>query len=107
MTAKCALAMAFLEGRVLNVSNCFKEIGLSNIGREVPRMIEDPFGLVISRVPRTGKSRFGQAVSYTDYRLNKDAPYNQEGITKLREYILENGGRLSSPKQNILQSQLF
>ncbi len=46
MTAKAALALALLEGRVLNVSNCFKEIGLSNIAREIPRMIEEPFGLL-------------------------------------------------------------
>lgn len=105
MTAKCALCMAFLEGRVLNVSNCFKEIGLSNIGREVPRMIEEPFGVLISRVSRIGKSRYGQLVQYTDYRLNKDAEYNQSGIILMRQYV-KNHTPESSTKQ-ILQTQLF
>lgn len=106
MTAKAALCMAFLEGRILNVSNCFKEIGLSNIGREVPRMVEEPFGITISRVARKGRCRYGQAVSYTDYRLNRDAPYNQAGIVLMREYVKEHGPK-SVSKTNLQQPQLF
>ncbi len=108
MTAKAALALALLEGRVLNVSNCFKEIGLSNIGREIPRMIEEPFDVVISRQPRSGKSRYGQAVSYTDYRLNRDAPYNQAGIALMREYVKLHGPNSTlKAAQQILQPELF
>lgn len=86
MTAKAALAMALLEGRVLSVSNCFKEIGLTNIAREIPRLIEQPFGVEVSRTPKKGKSRYGQPVSYTNYRLNK-TEHNVEGINKMIEYI--------------------
>lgn len=39
MNARTALCMALLEGKVLSVANCFKEIGLSNIARELPRMV--------------------------------------------------------------------
>jgi len=101
--------MALLEGRVLNVSNCFKEIGLSNIGREVPRMIEAPFGVVVSRLPRAGKSRYGQPVSYTDYRLNRDAPYNQDGIAKMKAYCEKHGAIRHPPREthNYLQPDLF
>ena len=88
MTAKAALALALLEGRVLNVSNCFKEIGLSNIAREIPRMIEEPFGVAVSRVARTGKSRYGQAVSYTDYRLNR-SEHNLKGIEEMKGYVMQ------------------
>ena len=109
MTAKCALALALLEGRVLNVGTIFKETGLSNAGREIPRMIEKPFNLVVSRIPRTGKSRYGNPVSYMDYRLNKDAPYNKEGIIKLREYC-EKHSSLKPPPPSVkpyLKQDLF
>lgn len=98
--------MALLEGRVLNVSNCFKEIGLTNIGREIPRMIEQPFGISVSRTPKKGKSRYGQPVSYTNYRLNK-TEHNIEGINKMIQYIdSQKGGanpiKESDPKTNKL-----
>jgi hypothetical protein len=86
MTAKAALAMALLEGRVLNVKNCFNEIGLTNIAREIPRLIEKPFGVQVSRTPKSGKSRFNQDVTWTDYRLNT-SPFNSDGIEKMKEYV--------------------
>lgn len=107
MTAKAALALALLEGRVLNVSNCFKEIGLSNIAREIPRMIEEPFGVTVSRVPRSGKSRYGQAVSYVDYRLNR-SQHNLEGIEAMKDYVLsQRPHNQTAPKESLKQSQLF
>lgn len=109
MTAKAALCRALLEGRVLNVANCFKEIGLTNIGREVPRMIETPFEVEVSKTPRTGKNRYGSPVSYTDYFLNK-TDYNAPGIEKMKEYVLAQGGCLlpkPSTKQVIQTEKLF
>lgn len=88
MTAKAALAMALLEGRVLNVKNCFKEIGLTNIAREIPRLIEKPFGVQVSRTPRSGKSRFNQDVTWCDYRLNR-SEHNMDGIIKMEKYVEE------------------
>lgn len=88
MTSKAALCLALLEGRVLNVKNCFKEIGLTNIAREIPRLIEKPFGVEISRTPREGKNRYGQEVTWTDYRLNS-SEHNAQGIIKIREYVNE------------------
>ena len=85
MNAKCALVMALLEGRVLNVKNCFKEIGYTNIAREIPRLIEKPFGVQVSRTPREGKNRYKQPVTWVDYRLNS-SEYNIEGIKKMQEY---------------------
>lgn len=93
MNAKAALCLALLEGRVLNVSNCFKDVGFTNIAREIPRQIEDAFGVLVTRTPKTGKNRYGTPVSYTDYRLNR-TEYNLEGIKKMTQYIAEQmGGR--------------
>lgn len=86
MTAKAALAKALLDGRVLNVKNCFETIALTNCAREISRMVEQPFGVMVSRTPRKGKSKYGQPVSWVDYRLNS-TDYNKEGIQKMKEYV--------------------
>jgi hypothetical protein len=86
MNAKAALISALLEGRVLNVLNCAKEVGLTNVAREIPRMVEDEFNVVVSRTPRKAKNRYGSAVSYTDYRLNS-IPFNKDGMKEMRKYV--------------------
>lgn len=85
-TAKAALAKALLNGEVLNVKNVFKNIGLTNCAREISRMIEQPFGVVVSRTRRDGISRYGMQVNWTDYRLNR-TEMNREGIEKMKEYV--------------------
>ncbi len=97
MNAKCALALALLEGRVLNVNNCFKEIGYTNIGREIPRVIEHPYDLQVSRTPRTGKNRYKQPTTFTDYRLNFTS-YNKEGIAKLKADVKKELEKSGPPK---------
>lgn len=86
MTAKAALCKALLDGRVLNVKNCFETIGLTNCAREISRMVEQPFGVEVSRTRKVGKSRYQQEVSWVDYRLNR-TEYNREGITKMIQYV--------------------
>ncbi len=86
MTARAALCLALLKGKVLNVKNCFTEIGLTNCAREIPRMVEKPFGVIVSRVQMEGKSRYGQPVTWVNYRLN-NTEYNREGIEKMKEYV--------------------
>lgn len=88
MTSKAALCMALLEGRVLNIKNVFKLIGLTNAPREISRMIEKPFGVTVSRTPREGKSRYGQKVTWYDYRLNR-TEHNMNGIIKMERYVEE------------------
>lgn len=94
MNAKTALCMALLEGRVLNVGNCFREIGYTNIAREIPRTVEKKFDVEVSKVPKTGKNRYGDPVSYVNYRLN-DTEYNKVGIERMKQYIIDNGGHLN------------
>lgn len=86
MTAKAALCMALLEGRVLNVKNVFHTIGLTNASREISRMVEKPFSVEVSRTPRTGKNRYGGDITWIDYRLNS-SEHNAEGIAKMKEYV--------------------
>lgn len=88
MTAKAALCKALLEGNVLNVKNCFKTIGLSNCAREISRMVEEPFGVEVSRTPMKGKSKYGTTVTWVDYYLLK-SKRNLDGIKKMKKYIKE------------------
>lgn len=111
MTSKAALALALLEGRVLNVKNCFTEIGLTNISREIPRLIEKPFGVQVSRTPKTGKNRYGEPVSYMDYRLNK-TEMNALGRAKMSKYCKSQLGTMTQCKtqkelKTFVQTSLF
>ena len=89
MTAKAALCKELLEGNVVNIKNCFKTTGLTNAPREISRMVEKPFGVIVSRVHMVGKSKYGQPITWTNYRLNS-IKFNQPGIKKMRQYVKEN-----------------
>jgi hypothetical protein len=49
-------------------------------------MVEQPFGVEVSRTHKEGKSRYEQPVVWVDYRLNR-TEYNREGIKKMQEYV--------------------
>ena len=89
MNAKSALIKEFLDGKTLTIMSCFKTVGLSNLPREVPRMIEQPFSCVISRIRKEGKSRHGSNITWYEYRLNPLIAGNKEAIIKMREYLAE------------------
>src|SRR6478609_491142 len=96
MTAKAALVKHLLAGEILNIKNCFTLIGLTNCPREIRRMIEQPFGVVVSRTNMTGKSRYKQPVTWVNYRLN-NTEYNAEGIKKMVEYLLKHDDNGNMP----------
>jgi hypothetical protein len=99
MTAKAALCIALLEGRVLNVKNVFKTIGLTNAGREIRRMVEIPFSVQVSRTHRKGKNKYQEDIIWIDYRLNK-SEHNQEGIKKMIEYCEKNSRKKDTSEPN-------
>lgn len=96
MTARAALIKELLSGKVINIKTCFNTIGITNCPREIGRCIERPFGVVVSRTNRTGKSKYGQAVEWVDYRLNR-SEHNLPGIQKMIEYLKEQEGN-AAPK---------
>lgn len=91
MNAKAALIKELLAGKVINIKTCFMTTGLTNAPRELSRMIEKPFDVTISRTPRQGKSKYGQKVSWFDYRLNR-SEHNLSGIQKMISYLQEQEG---------------
>jgi hypothetical protein len=92
MNATCALGLAFLRGDVITIKTAFRDYGISNLPREVGRSIERKFGLQLSKVKKTGKSRYGVSCYYYQYRLPV-VPYNEEGRKRLNEYCVKNSER--------------
>lgn len=88
MTAKAALCKALLKGHVLNVKNCFELIGLTNCAREIGRMIERDFDVTVDRKQMEGKSRYGQPITWVNYKLN-NTDQNKPGMELMREYVRE------------------
>lgn len=86
------MVKALLDGRVINIKNCFREIGLTNAPREISRMVEKKFGVEVSRTPRKGKNRYGTKVTWVDYRLNR-SEHNINGIIKMDRYLEEHAAK--------------
>ena len=83
MTAKASICLALLKGKTISLKDCFKVHSISNPAREIPRMIERPFGVEVKREHKTGKSKFGTPVSWTDYSL----PFTEENKPGIKEMI--------------------
>lgn len=99
MTSKAALCKALLDGKVLNIMNGFKLLGITNVPREVGRSVERAFGVVVSRTERNGTTRYGQTCNWVDYRLNR-TDYNKDGIEKMKKYVQEQAGTINPKTDN-------
>jgi hypothetical protein len=106
MTQTAAIAYALLKGEIISIKTAFDQFGCSNAPREIGRSIERKFGIQVSRHKVNFKSRYGKAGIYFQYRLNKDASYNKEGIEKMRQYVHDHYQEISS-KKHIPQPELF
>ena len=92
MNSKTALCQALINGEVINIRNIHQKTGFTNASREVGRNVErvedGGFGVIVSRTNRNGKNRYGVHCKWTDYRLNQ-TPYNRDGIKAMKKYIKE------------------
>lgn len=88
MTQKAALCKSLLKGEVLSIMNGFKWFGVTNTPREIGRSVERAFNVRVSRCTKEFTSRYGQAGSYVEYRLNR-VPDNVPGILLMEEYVRE------------------
>lgn len=95
MTQIAALCKALLSGEVVSIKNAYFDYGISNIAREIGRSIERKFNVQVSKVRKEGISRYGQRITWKEYRLNR-TDFNQKGITDMAIYIQENGGNPKS-----------
>jgi hypothetical protein len=92
MTAKAALIYHLLKGDVLTIGSAFKIIGITNlpreIGREIERISERGFGVMVSKARQEGQNRYGSQCTWFHYRLNR-TDYNAPGIEKMKKYLRE------------------
>lgn len=95
MTQIAALCKALLSGEVISIKNAYFDYGISNISREIGRSIERKFNVEVSKVRKEGISRYGQPITWKEYRLNR-TDFNQKGIFEMSKYIMENGGNPKS-----------
>lgn len=86
MTAKAALIYHLLKGDVLTIGSGFLIIGLTNIPREISRSVEKEFKVRVSKNRVDSKNRYGYAISFFQYRLNR-TEYNAPGIEKMKAYV--------------------
>jgi hypothetical protein len=87
MNKKCALIKSLLKGDVIDVSNSIRLTGLSNISREVGRMIERDFQVKVEREKINTKDQWGNHAMYFKYRFNPFKKENKEGTKKMVEYV--------------------
>jgi hypothetical protein len=105
MNSKAALCLHLLKGEVVNIGSGFKLLGITNVPREIGRSIERSFDVVISRVQKEGKTRYGVPCNWVDYRLNF-TDYNKPGIEKMRAYVRQHQQEISKEK-TFTQPALF
>ncbi len=88
MTRTQALTKHLLAGKPVSIKTAYNYFGISNISREVIRLIERPFGLYLTRTKLEGKTKYGTYCIWFEYRLMK-TKLNAAGIKKLKNYLKE------------------
>ena len=86
MNSRAALCKALLDGNTLNIKNGFDLLGITNVPREIGRSVERKFDVVVKKIHREGKSRYGQPCVWMDYRLERTSA-NLPGIKKMYQYV--------------------
>lgn len=67
MTRKQALMAHLLSGGVLSIKTAYKYFGVSNIAREVGRLIERPLNIQLKREEKTGRTKYGSSCHWLEY----------------------------------------
>lgn len=86
MTRQQALISHLLEGGKLSILNGYKLFGISNISREICRLIEKPFNVYLTRLKKEGKTKYGSYCNWYEYSLN-NTKLNAKGIKSMREAL--------------------
>lgn len=88
MNATAHIAEAFLKGRVLSIKKGFRLFGVTNMPREVGRLIERRFKIKVNRTWKAGFTRYNIPCSWIDYRL-VPTKRNLPARKRMRKYINE------------------
>lgn len=72
LTRKQALIKHLLSGGTLSIKNAYIDFGISNIAREVGRLIEKPYNVVLERKKHTSKTKYGSDCYWFEYSANEE-----------------------------------
>ena len=89
MSRKQALCQYLLAGGKLSIMNAYRHFGISNVSREVIRLVEKPFGVILTRTKMEGKTKYGSRCEWFEYRLVSNR-INAKGIKAMKEALSEN-----------------
>ena len=107
MTRQKAIAMHLVAGKVVNIKTAYNLFGISNVSREMIRLIEQPFSIHLTRTQRNGKTKYGQPCYWIDYSLTFNR-INSAGIKAMIQALADyktTGGQ-SVPKTATKSNQL-
>lgn len=88
MTRQQALATYLLTGKPVSIKNGYNYFGISNISREVIRLIEKPFGVQLTRTKKEGKTKYGTYCTWLEYIL-LPTKLNSKGINAMKRMLKE------------------
>lgn len=86
MTRKQALCQYLLAGGRLSILNGYRLFGISNISREVRRLVEQPFAVTLTRKKIEGKTKYGSYCTWFEYSLSHNR-INAKGIKAIKEEL--------------------
>lgn len=102
MTRTQALAKHLLAGKTVSIKTAYTLFGISNISREVVRLIEKPFNVRLTRTKKEGKTKYGTYCQWYEYSLTANK-MNQLGIKALKQAISKMEKSQSATKRNQLK----
>jgi hypothetical protein len=88
MTRKLALAQYLLAGGKLSIMNAYRHFGISNVSREVIRLVEKPFGVILTRTKMEGKTKYGSRCEWFEYRLVSNR-ITAKGIKAMKDAVAD------------------
>ncbi|PWT75794.1 MAG: hypothetical protein C5B59_08040 [Bacteroidetes bacterium] len=104
MNQKAALCLALLRGDKLSILTGFKELGITNIPREIGRSVERAFKVRCEKTKMEGKTRWNTPTHWFVYQL-KHTEQNSEGIELMRQYVRDHVEIKEVPRDKIRKLQ--
>lgn len=86
MTRQQALATYLLSGKPLSIRNAYAYFGISNLSREMIRLIEKPFKIQLTRKWMQGRTKYGMPCKWVEYSLS-NTKMNAAGIKALKQLV--------------------
>ena len=100
MTRKQALIKHLLSSRKLSIMTAYRDFGISNLSREVIRLIEKPFNVVLTRKRMEGKTKYGTRCEWFEYYLVSNR-INAKGIKEMMEHLKKPSKKVCKMKAKV------